>query len=88
MFEDMTLHTEKFMECENCHRLTRINKEQFYVPITVNPIPTGHGLNQPIYSYHVTQAGRNRVKIVMGLLHTYLVFIQILTIFLIKFKFF
>ena len=29
---------------------------------TVNPIPTGHGLNQPIYSYHVTQAGRNRVK--------------------------
>ena len=29
---------------------------------TLNPIPTGHGLNQPIYSYHVTQAGRNRVK--------------------------
>ena len=28
----------------------------------VNPIPTSNGLNQPIYSYHVTQAGRNRVK--------------------------
>ena len=28
----------------------------------LNPIPTGHGLNQPIYSYHVTQAGRNRDK--------------------------
>ena len=28
----------------------------------LNPIPTGHGLNQPIYSYHVTQAGRNRVN--------------------------
>ena len=27
-----------------------------------NPIPTGTGLNQPLYSYHVTQAGRNRVK--------------------------
>ena len=27
------------------------------------PIPTGNGLNQHIYSYHVTQAGRNRVKI-------------------------
>ena len=27
-----------------------------------NPIPTSNGLNQPIYSYHVTQAGRNRVK--------------------------
>ena len=25
-------------------------------------IPTGNGLNQPIYSYHVTQASRNRVK--------------------------
>ena len=31
--------------------------------ISFNPIPTGNGLNQPIYSYHVTQAGRNRVKI-------------------------
>ena len=29
---------------------------------TVNPIPTGTGLNQPIYSYHVTQPSRNRVK--------------------------
>ena len=31
-----------------------------------NPIPTGHGLNQPIYSYHVTQAGGNRVKRLPG----------------------
>ena len=31
--------------------------------VFVNPIPTGNGLNQPIYSYHVTQAGRNRVKV-------------------------
>ena len=30
--------------------------------LKLNPIPTGHGLNQPIYCYHVTQAGRNRVK--------------------------
>ena len=30
--------------------------------VSLNPIPTGHGLNQPIYSYHVTQANRNRVK--------------------------
>ena len=30
--------------------------------IVLNPIPTGNGLNQPIYSYHVTEAGRNRVK--------------------------
>jgi hypothetical protein len=29
---------------------------------TFNPIPTGTGLNQPLYSYHVTQAGRNRVN--------------------------
>ena len=28
----------------------------------LNPIPTGNGLNQPIYSYQVTQAGRNRYK--------------------------
>ena len=27
-----------------------------------NPISTGTGLNQPLHSYHVTQAGRNRVK--------------------------
>ena len=29
---------------------------------SINPIPSGAGLNQPMYSYHVTQAGRNRVK--------------------------
>ena len=28
----------------------------------LNHIPTGNGLNQHKYSYHVTQAGRNRVK--------------------------
>ena len=28
----------------------------------LNPIATGNELNQPIYSYHVTQAGRNRVN--------------------------
>ena len=28
----------------------------------LNPIPTGNRLNQPIYSYHVTQVGRNRVN--------------------------
>jgi hypothetical protein len=27
-----------------------------------NPIPTGHGRNQPIYECHVTTAGRNRVS--------------------------
>ena len=32
--------------------------------------PTGHGLNQPIYSYHVTQASRNRVKLIIFLLQT------------------
>ena len=30
--------------------------------VVFNPILTGNGLNQPICSYHVTQAGRNRVK--------------------------
>ena len=35
-----------------------------------NPIPTGNGLNQPIYSYgdHITQADMNRVKIRRALL--------------------
>ena len=28
----------------------------------VNPIPTGHGRNQPTYQCHVNTAGRNRVK--------------------------
>ena len=31
--------------------------------LIVNPIPTGHGRNQPIYECHVTTAGRNRVKL-------------------------
>ena len=30
--------------------------------IRLNPIPTGHGRNQPIYERHVTKSGRNRVK--------------------------
>ena len=40
MFEDMTSYIEKYVECENCCRLTRINKEQFYVPITVKKSAT------------------------------------------------
>ena len=28
----------------------------------INPIPTGHGRNQPIYESHATTAGRNRVN--------------------------
>ena len=28
----------------------------------VNPFPTGHGRNQPIYERHVTKSGRNRVN--------------------------
>ena len=28
------------------------------MPIYLNPIPTGHGRNQPIYERHVTTAGR------------------------------
>ena len=31
-----------------------------------NPIPTGHGRNQPIYERHVTKSGRNRVKDLIG----------------------
>ena len=27
-----------------------------------NPIPAGHGRNQPIYERHVTESGRNRVN--------------------------
>ena len=34
----------------------------YFVENNLNPIPTSTGLNQTIYSYHVTQAGRNRVK--------------------------
>ena len=30
----------------------------------LNPIPTGHGRNQPIYERHMTKSGRNRVKYV------------------------
>ena len=28
----------------------------------INPIPTSHGWNQPIYERHLTTAGRNRAK--------------------------
>ena len=31
---------------------------------SVNPIPTGHGRNQPIYERHMTKSGRNRIKVV------------------------
>ena len=31
--------------------------------LSVNPIPTGHGRNQPIYERRVTKSGRNRVNI-------------------------
>ena len=30
--------------------------------LLLNPIPTGHGRNQPIYECQVTTSGRNRVK--------------------------
>ena len=30
--------------------------------LILNPIPTDHGRNQPIYERHVTKSGRNRVK--------------------------
>ena len=30
--------------------------------LCLNPIPTGHGWNQPIYERHVTKSGRNRVN--------------------------
>ena len=33
-----------------------------YNKLGLTLFPTGNGLNQPIYSYQVTQAGRNRVK--------------------------
>ena len=32
-------------------------------PQPFNPIPTGHGRNQPIYERHVTKSGRNRVNL-------------------------
>ena len=31
--------------------------------LPVNPIPTGQGLNQPLYERHVTKSGRNRVNL-------------------------
>ena len=30
--------------------------------LAFNPIPTGHGRNQPIYERHVTKSGRDRVN--------------------------
>ena len=44
------------------HGVKSVGVEDFNKFNHLLPIPTGHGLNQPIYSYHVTQAGRNRVK--------------------------
>ena len=43
-------------------QLLRVDFQLFCGQKELNPIPTGHGLNQPIYSYHVTQACRKRVK--------------------------
>ena len=43
----------------------------------LNPIPTGNGLNQPIYSYHVTQAGKNRETCDIPPVATYLITILI-----------
>ena len=37
-------------------------KIQGALKLLPTPIPTITGLNQSIYSYHMTQAGRNRVK--------------------------
>jgi hypothetical protein len=34
--------------------------------VCFNPIPTGHGRNQPIYECHVTKAGRNRLTGELG----------------------
>ena len=52
---------------KNCANVTFARN----VVCIVNPIPTSTGLNQPIYSYHVTQAGRNRVKPRQGSKDTY-----------------
>ena len=53
---DRNCYLNKFVKCvgKNCN----------FSPLEhwFNPIPTGTGLNQPLYSYHVTQAGRSRVK--------------------------
>ena len=38
---------------------SKVLHHHFYL---LNPIPTGHGRNQPIYECHVTTASRNRVK--------------------------
>jgi len=38
-------------------------------------IPTGHGFNEPIYSFRVTQAGRNRVKATHKVLPMNVIFI-------------
>ena len=41
------------------HSKTDTKSKNFFY---LNPIPTGNRLNRPIYSYHVTQVVRNRVK--------------------------
>ena len=50
----------KILENQNSHWIANLMLESLD---TFNPIPTSHGLNQPIYSYHMTQVGRNRVKV-------------------------
>ena len=44
------------------HNSKKTNFFHFSGFFQVNPIPTGHGRNQPIYERHVTKSGRNRVK--------------------------
>ena len=57
-----------------CHKFTvaalLFTKKRRLLDDSLNPIPTGNGLNQPLYSYHLTQAGRNRTKHAKGLLMT------------------
>ena len=40
----------------------RLKKHGSHQVSILNPIPTSHRRNQPIYECHVTTAGRNRVK--------------------------
>ena len=50
-----------FLEAPLVRKRTASLKSK-YLQKTFNPIPTGHGRNQPIYERHVTKSGRNRVK--------------------------
>ena len=56
IFDEMnnTFHT--------CQKFKNIHWAIYIPNFALNPIPTGHGRNQPIYERHVTKSGRNRVK--------------------------